>query len=97
VRPEPVLRYKDQNAGILDGSLFIVTHETNPEVLLLIEAQTEKGKTEWKYALASLGSARMHVELDQEEVWTRATPPNVAGGGTHPYWVFGRVTPPEAK
>ncbi len=97
VRLEPVLKYEDQKAGILDGNLFILTHDTNPEVLLLIEAQTENGKAQWKYALASLGSARMHVQLDQEEVWTRPTPANVGGGGTHPYWVFGRVTPPEAK
>ena len=97
VRPEPVLTYEDPKAGILDGNLFILMHDTNPEVLLLIEAQTAKGKSQWKYALASLGSARMHVQLDQEEVWTRPTPANVAGGGTHPYWVFMRATPPEAK
>jgi hypothetical protein len=64
---------------------------------LLVEAQTEKTETEWKYALASLGSARMHVQFEQEEVWTRPTPANVVGGGTQPYWVFPRVTPPAEK
>jgi hypothetical protein len=97
VNPDPVLRYDDEKAGIVDGSLLILMHDTNPEVLLLIEAQLERGKAQWKYALASLGSARMHVQLDQEEVWTRPTPANVAGGGTLPYWVFVRVTPAEAK
>jgi hypothetical protein len=97
VLPEAVLRYDDRKKGILDGSLFILMHDTNPEVLLLVEAQTEKTETEWKYALASLGSARMHVQFEQEEVWTRPTPANVVGGGTQPYWVFPRVTPPAEK
>ncbi len=97
VRPEPVLKYADDKSGILDGNLFILMHDTNPEVLLLIEAQAEKGKPQWKYALASMGSARMHVQFDDKEVWTRATPANVIGGGAHPYWVFGRLTPVEAK
>jgi hypothetical protein len=97
VRPEPVLRYRDEDAGILDGYLVVIVHDTNPEVLLLIEAQTEKGMPRWKYALAPMGSARMHVGLDQEEVWTRPSPQNLVGGGTHPYWVFGRITPPDAK
>src|SRR4029453_16365992 len=97
VRQEPVLRYKDPKAGILDGLLFILMDGTNPEGLLLVESQTEKAGTQWNYALGSLGSARMHVELDEKEVWTRPTPANVVGGGTHPYWVFARATPPEAK
>jgi hypothetical protein len=97
VLPEPVLRYKDEQAGIVDGGLFVVVHETNPEVLLLIEAQVSKNATRWMYALAPLGSARMHVQLDDEEVWTCPTPANVAGGGTHPYWAFPRKPPQEGK
>ena len=96
VLPEPVLRYQDQAAGIVDGGLFVVVHETNPEVLLLVEAQVVKNSTRWMYALAPLGSARMHVQLDEEEVWNCPSPANLAGGGTHPYWAFGRKPPQEA-
>jgi hypothetical protein len=94
---EPVLRYQDQQAGILDGGLFVIVHETNPEVLLLIEAQTIKNTPRWMYALAPMGSAAMHVQLDEEEVWTCLNPPNLAGGGTHPYWAFTRKPPQERK
>lgn len=97
VLPEPVLRYQDEKAGILDGGLFVIVHETNPEVLLLIEAQMADGAARWMYALAPLGSARMHVQLDEEEVWTCPTPANVAGGGTHPYWAFPRKPPQEKE
>ena len=93
VLPQPVLRYKDEAAGILDGGLFVIAHETNPEVLLLIEAQANKNVARWMYALAPLGSAAMHVSLDEEEVWTCPTPAPVGGGGTHPYWAFARKLP----
>jgi hypothetical protein len=91
VLPSPVLRYADEAAKILDGGMFLIVHDTNPEVVLLIEAHPAKGQNTWKYALAPLGSARMHVELDAEEVWKCPTPKNVVGGGKHPYWVFPRV------
>ena len=87
---DPQLRYHDEEAGIVDGGLFVVAHETNPEVILLIEVQQHAGKRQWMYAFAPLGSARMHVQLDEEEVWTCPTPNPVAGGGTHPYWAFPR-------
>jgi hypothetical protein len=91
VQPHPALRYTDEQKGVLDGGMFLVVHDTNPEVILLIEAQAEKGESAWKYGLATMGSARMHVELDQEEVWKCPTPDNVLGGGKHPYWAFQRT------
>ena len=91
VLPTPALRYADEKEGIVDGGMFLIVHDVNPEVLLLLEAQATKGTTTWKYALAPLGSARMHVQLDKEEVWTCPTPANVIGGGKHPYWALQRT------
>lgn len=91
VLPAPVLRYSDEKEGLVDGGLFLIVHDVNPEVLLLLEVQATKGTTAWKYALAPLGSARMHVQLDKEEVWTCPTPKNVIGGGKHPYWALQRT------
>ena len=91
VLPAPVLRYTDEKQGIVDGGMFLIVHDVNPEVLLLLEAQATKGTTAWRYALAPLGSARMHVQLDKQEVWTCPTPANVIGGGKHPYWALQRT------
>jgi hypothetical protein len=86
---QPVHRYKDPEAGIHDGAVFILAHGTNPEVVLLIEAL---GKTpdeaRWHYALARLGSAELHVELDGKETWKQGRTPGVVGRPADPYWLF---------
>ena len=93
---QPVLRYKDADAGIHDGAVFVLAHGTNPEVIVLIEAI---GKTvdaaRWHYSLARLGSAELHVELDGKEVWKQGRTPGIVGRPADPYWLF--VTPVEAQ
>jgi hypothetical protein len=89
---QPVLRYRDENRGILDGAAFVLAHGTNPEVILLIEAHGAQ-PPQWRYSLARLGSAEMHVELDGREVWMRGRTPGVVGVPTDPYWLF--VSPVE--
>ena len=39
--PQPILRYKDPGAGILDGAIFLLAHEGNPEIIVVIEARRE--------------------------------------------------------
>lgn len=91
---QPVHRYKDPQAGIHDGAVFILAHGTNPEVILLIEAIGPKPEAaRWHYSLARLGSAELHVELDGKEVWKQGRTPGVVGLATDPYWLF--LTPSE--
>ena len=33
---QPVHKYSEPDSGLLDGALFLVCHETNPEVALLL-------------------------------------------------------------
>jgi len=86
---QPVHRYSDMAAEILDGALFVFAHGTNPEALLFIEAfgpTIEKAK--WQYGLVRTSNAESHVELDGREVWMQ---PRVKGGATRPvdpYFVF---------
>jgi hypothetical protein len=91
---QPVLRYHDKEAHVLDGAAFVLAHGTNPEVLLQIEAVAVESQPVWKYSLIRLGSAEMHVELDGREVWTVPRTPGVVGRPEDPYWLF--VTPPKA-
>jgi hypothetical protein len=73
--PHPVLRYADPNNNLVDGAVFLFAHGTNPEVILLIEAQGgEPGSATWHYALAPLSRAELTVRLDQKDVWTRPIP-----------------------
>lgn len=85
----PVLRYRDAAAQIQDGSVFVLAHGTNPEVVLLIEAIGKSvEESRWHYSLARMGSAEMHVELDGKEVWTVGRTPGVVGQSADPYWLF---------
>jgi hypothetical protein len=87
--PQPVHHYSDSAGGIQDGAVFIFAHDTNPEMVLLIEAQGESAaSSHWHYALVPSSSAEVHVELDGKEVWQRPRVPNLVGGPTQPYWLF---------
>jgi hypothetical protein len=69
--PHPIDRYTDAASGTLDGAIFIYAHGTNPEVLLVIEAQRHgSGSPAWWYAAAPLTRAQPTVRLGQKDVWT---------------------------
>lgn len=86
---QPIHRYRDPEKKILDGAIFLLAHGTNPEIALLIEAQGETlDSSEWRFAMARLGSAELHVSLNHEEVWMQPRTANVVGKSTDPYWLF---------
>jgi hypothetical protein len=67
---QPAHKYSDDREGPVDGAVFLLCHETNPEVVLLIEAAPESdGGARYRYALARLGHAELHVAFDEKEVW----------------------------
>ena len=87
--PDPVHRYRDDVAGIVDGGLFVMAFGANPEAILVLEAVEPAGQpAAWRYAFARLGHAEMHVQLDDREVWTQP----LAGSLTEadPYWLIVR-------
>ena len=86
---QPLHRYREPQAGLLDGVVFIFAHGTNPEIVLLIEAAGKDTEAAtWQYGFVRLGSAEMHVSLDGGEVWTQPRTPGVIGAPTDPYWMF---------
>ena len=66
---QPVHKYSAPDSGLLDGALFLLCHGTNPEVALLLEVVQEAGTAKYRYALARLGHAELHVAFDEREVW----------------------------
>ena len=86
---QPVHRYREEKGKLWDGAIFVLAHDTNPEVLVLIEALGETlDKSRWHYSLARLGSAELHVEIDGAEVWKQDRTPGVVGRPTDPFWLF---------
>jgi hypothetical protein len=80
--PQPLDRYGDPEAGLLDGMLFAFVGATNPNVVLILEAWTEKsGSSAWRYAFARLSNVEETALLDGKRVWNVpliSTPANVA-------------------
>jgi hypothetical protein len=70
--PAPLYRYPAAKAGVLDGALFTLVSNagTDPEVLLLIEAREEGGKTRWEYACGRFSDRDLYVQRKGKEVWT---------------------------
>ena len=90
---QPVHRYVDDSNQVVDGAVFVLAHATNPEVILQIEAIADGEKQHWKYSLARLGSAELHVEFDNNEVWS--APQTGTGTPLEPYWLL--YTPASAN
>jgi hypothetical protein len=70
--PTPLYRYPAAKAGVVDGALFtlVSTAGTDPEVLLLIEAREENGKTRWEYACGRFSARNLYVQRKEKEVWS---------------------------
>lgn len=66
----PLYRYSAPKAGVRDGALFSYALGTDPEVLLLIEAQQEGDAETWKVAFARLTGFACRATLDDKEVWS---------------------------
>ena len=86
---QPVHRYADAANKLIDGAVFVFAHGTNPEVLLFIEAVgSDAVSAKWQYACFRLGSAELHVELDNHKVWQRDRTPGVVGTPNDSYWLL---------
>jgi hypothetical protein len=68
---QPIDRYEDLAAGILDGAVFVFANGTNPEMGLLVECSEEK----WSYGLFRLASAKLLAQLDGKSVMESSKPP----------------------
>jgi len=85
----PLLTYRDEAAGILDGALFIFANGTNPEIILLLEAR-QKGKDGakpvWQYAVGRLAHAELHLAYGGKEVF-EAPRGHLVSAADRPYWL----------
>jgi hypothetical protein len=87
---EPMLRYSEAAAGIVDGAIYGFVRGRDPELALLLEARKDSGQETWQYAVARLTAAPAFVEIDGREVWAGDTPKDLTVGGKNPYWLLRR-------
>lgn len=69
VLPQPLYRYDDPQAGLIDAAVFAFVEATDPEALLLLEANTSDAGGSWRYTLARMTSIPTAVSLDGQEIW----------------------------
>jgi hypothetical protein len=69
---QPLYRFADEQAEVLDGALFAFVVSNDPELFLLLEAVRRKGDSEahWQYSLARMSSQKLAVRLEHKEIWT---------------------------
>ncbi len=70
--PQPLYRFRDKSAAILDGALFGFVQGNDSEALLMVEAiqSTDDEEPQWRFTLARLTAAKVTVRLDDKEVFT---------------------------
>lgn len=66
----PLHRYADEGEGIVDGAVFVMAMGTDPQLIMLLEAQQEKGKVVWKTAFARLSGFEMAASIGDKEIWS---------------------------
>jgi hypothetical protein len=74
--PQPLFRYAQPERGILDGALFAFVLSTNPELLLVVEAQTIDDKPEWMYSIARFTGRRTELRFEDRPIWPMADLPS---------------------
>ncbi len=66
---QPLLRYEPTDKRVLEGAVFSFSLGTDPEVLLLLEARSEKDHAVWHYAFARFHFVDLMAYHKDQEVW----------------------------
>jgi hypothetical protein len=79
----PLHRYDTSDSpASRGGALFAFCQQTDPQLLLLIEARKSGAGYRWEYAVAGFSNMDLYFHLDGREVW-RDAPAFSSGIGIH--------------
>lgn len=67
----PVYRYADEKTGLIDGAIFAFVQGTNPEVLLILEADRQGTEPQWRLGFAPMTSFHLRVRRGETTVFER--------------------------
>jgi hypothetical protein len=83
----PIYRYSAKNEGVEDGALFAIVQGTNPEVLVLVEADTtDPASKVWRYGFARMSCFNLRVYRDRQVVWKQDRAPVPTPDRASPYF-----------
>ncbi len=70
--PKPLYRYDNPQGDVLDGALlaFVSDAGTDPEIILILEARQEDGRTAWHYRAVRLSISDLYLDYKGQTVWT---------------------------
>lgn len=80
----PIYRYAAPAQGVLDGALFVFAQGTNPEILMLVEADAT-AKT-WRYGFARMSCFFLRVHQGGQLVWSTNREPVPTPDLSAPYF-----------
>ena len=68
---QPVYRFPrpEANADYLDGAIFAFVEGTDPELLLLMDAVTDRDQSVWRFAIARMNRDQITVTHRDKQVW----------------------------
>jgi hypothetical protein len=67
--PQPLMRYGGSSEHLLDGALFAFARETDPDVVLLLEARGGEAP-HWESALARMHVGALNAQYRDKVVWS---------------------------
>ena len=69
--PEPLHRYQPKSGDVVDGAIFSFAQETDPEVVLLLEARRDDGgKLSWYFGGARACAWKLELDYRKKRVWS---------------------------
>ena len=87
--PKPLYRYDKPQGDVIDGALlaFVSDAGTDPEIILILEARKEVGRTAWHYRTVRLSISDLYVDHKGQRVWTslRDDPNGMFGNADNTY------------
>ncbi len=68
---QPLFRYQSERHGVVDGAIFAFGMETDPELLMSLEARKRAdGTLGWYYAFSRMCDWQMHARYNDRLIWS---------------------------
>ena len=94
--PKPLYRYSQPERGLLDGAIFAFVLTTNPEFLVVVEAQTIAGRPQWVYSPARFTGRQCELRINNQVVWPRGDLPSTQDPAA-PFFQLRKLVPEDRE
>jgi hypothetical protein len=67
--PQPLYRFPSGESNPIDGAVFCMFADWDPDLILLIEAREGKGGSQWFYGIARFNATPVRLEHNGTTIW----------------------------